>query len=382
MKPTWTGRMVAIVAVLLLVVGFLIGYPELVALGLACVLALLVAGVWMLVRPNVTVERDIHPPRVSAGDRVSAVVRLTNTGRRRSPPVMAVDTVAGRQLRVPLPSVARDGELSTSYRLPTNQRGVFTVGPLTIGQSDPLHLLYATREMAPTAQLTVHPRYHRVSPLPTGHARDLDGPTSSTAPRGGIAFHTIDEYQFGDDPRLIHWRSTARLGRLMVRHNVTPNESQHMVVLDTSEEPYLDGSFEDAVRIAASLCVAACRAGDQLLFRTTGDVVGRPARGARGRDAVLDLLASVRCSADDPGLATLTSFAPPQEGVSLGVVTGRPADRQRKAIEMVRTRYQMISMIQVGGRPGRSRSRTGGVFTLDVRTSVDFARSWNVAVAS
>src|SRR6476661_1022781 len=117
MKPTRTGRMLAIMAALLLIAGFLIDYPELVALGLACVLALLVAGAWMLVRPNLTVERDINPPRVSAGDRASAVVRLTNTGRRRSPPVMAVDTVAGRQLRVPLPSVAKDGELSTSYRL-------------------------------------------------------------------------------------------------------------------------------------------------------------------------------------------------------------------------------------------------------------------------
>src|SRR6476659_1702250 len=110
-------------AVLLLVAGFLIGYPELVALGLACVLALLAAGAWMLVRPNVTVQRDITPPRVSAGDRATGVVRLTNEGRRRSPPVMAVDTVAGRQLRVPLPGVARGGELTTSYRLPTNQRG-------------------------------------------------------------------------------------------------------------------------------------------------------------------------------------------------------------------------------------------------------------------
>jgi hypothetical protein len=68
--------------------------------------------------------------------------------------------------------------------------------------------------------------------------------------------------------------------------------------------------------------------------------------------------------------------------VSLGVVTGQPTDRQRKAIETVRSRYQMISMIQVGGRSGRPRSHIGGVFTLDVRTSGDFARSWNVAAAS
>jgi uncharacterized protein (DUF58 family) len=379
---TWTGRAVAVTAAILLAAGFLIDYPELVALGLACLLAVLVAVAWLLVSPKVEVTRTVSPPRVAEGDKAVGTVRVTNTGRRRSPPVMAVDTVAGRQLRVPLPSVAGGAEVMTTYRLPTNRRGVFAVGPMTVGQSDPLRLMYASREMAPVDQLTVHPRYHRVSPLPTGYARDADGPTSSTAPRGGIAFHAIDEYQPGDDPRLIHWRSTARLGRLMVRHNVTPNESQHLVVLDTSAEPYRDNTFEDAVRVAASLCVAACRAGDQLQFRTTGGAVGRSARGARGRDAVLDLLAGVQVSADDPGLSALVSMMPSQEGVSLGVITGRPEDRQRRAVQTVRGRYPTITLIQIGGRAAPVGARAAGVFTLDVRSSVDFARTWNVAVAS
>lgn len=382
---TWSGRVVAATAAILLVAGIVIDYPELVALGVACALAVGVAVAWLMVSPTVDVDRSVSPPRVNEGERAVGIVRQSNPGRRRSPPVMAVDVVADRHLRVPLPSVAGGGELTTTYRLPTTRRGVFTVGPLTVGQSDPLRLVYATRQLASTEQLTVHPRVHRVSPLPTGHARDVDGPTSSSAPRGGIAFHAIDEYQPGDDPRLIHWRSTARLGRLMVRHNVTPNESAHMVVLDTSADSYRDGSFEDAVRVAASLCVAACRSGDQLLFRTTGGTVGRPARGARGRDAVLDLLAGVQCSADDPGLTALTAMVPPQEGVSLGLVTGRPEERQRRAVQTVRSRYQMISLIQVGGRPGRrggGGTGTGGIFTLDVGTSADFARTWNVAVAS
>ena len=97
---------------------------------------------------------------------------------------------------------------------------------------------------------------------------------------------------------------------------------------------------------------------------------------------MLDLLAAVQCSADDPGLPALTSIKPPQEGVSLGIVTGRSSDRQRRAVEAVRSRYQMISLIQVGARAGRAGARVGGVFTLDVRSSADFARSWNVAVAS
>jgi uncharacterized protein (DUF58 family) len=377
---TSSGRVIAVLAVLLLLVGALLDYPELVAVGMACLIAVLVAAAWMLLRPGVVIVREINPVKVTEGESASGVLTITNDGARRSPPVMAIERVAGQQVMVPLPSLARGAEYTTTYPLPTDRRGVFTVGPLTVGHSDPLRLMYAARDFASETVLTVHPRIHAVEPLPTGHSRDIDGPTTSNAPRGGIAFHTLREYQPGDDPRLIHWRSTARLGKLMVRHNVTPNESQQMVVLDTSAEAYDDDSFEDAVRVAASLCVAACRAGDPLIFRTTGGVVGASDRGGRGRDAVLDVLAAVERAPNDPGLRALALMLPPQDGVSLGVVTGQPPETQRAAVRAVRAKYQMVSLVQVGEKHRRSGARDSGVFAVNVDTSTDFARAWNSTV--
>lgn len=374
---TWSGRVLAALAVLLLLAGVLLDYPEILTVGLACLLALVVAGGWMLVRPSVVAVREISPRRVAEGDPAQGLLILRNDGRQRSPPVIATERVADREVIVPLPSLARGAEHRTTYPLPTERRGVFTVGPLTIGHSDPLMLMHTAARVAATSSLTVHPRVHRVLPLPAGQSQDFDGPTSSSAPRGGIAFHQLAEYVPGDDIRLIHWLSTARTGTLMVRHNVVPNEARLTVILDTSEDPYTAESFEDAVRVAASLCMAACRAGYPLLFRTTGGVVARWERGSAGRDSLLDALAGVERTPVDRGLAALSASTAEANATSLAVVTGTTGAAGRARVEAISDRFQMVSLVQLGQSAEGRRVGDRGIVTLSASTSQDFATLWN-----
>lgn len=376
---TKSGVAVAVCAVLLFTAGWLADYPELAALAFACLAALLVAGVWMLARPDVSAVREVRPHRVAVGDEANGVITVTNEARRRSPPIMAAEAVTGRRLTIPVPSLASGESHQTTYPLPTERRGIYQVGPLTIGHSDPLRLMRVGREYATWSTLYVHPHIHHVEPVPTGQTRDMDGPTSSSSPRGGIAFHSLREYEYGDDWRLIHWKSTARLDKFMVRHNVVPNEPRLMVVLDTSMAPYTEKSFEDAVSAAASLCIAAVRGGFPLELHTTGGLSSAADRGS-GVDstgALLDLLAGVERTAGDPGLAALPRMVPLEEGVSLGIVTGQPDHNVLAVLPAVRSKFLMVSLIQFAERFAGPPANLRGVIGVNVNSGEEFAAAWN-----
>jgi uncharacterized protein (DUF58 family) len=378
---TRNGGWFAVLAIACLVAGLALSYREVVTIGLALIGCLVVAGVSVLMRPNLEVKREVSPYRVNEGEGASGVITVTNAGRRRSAPVEATETLGRSTITMTLPALAPGATHTAVYRLPTERRGCYTVGPLHISRSDPLGLVRVSQADSAESSLWVLPRIHKASPIPTGRSQELEGPTSNSAPRGGIAFHSLRDYVPGDDPRLIHWRSTARTGTLMVRHTVITNEPRLLIVLDTSTEPYDDESFEDAVRVAASLVSAGVEKRYPTDFRTTGGVSGRVDPTGIGLSDVMDKLAAVQPGPADPGLKALVKLAPQRSrGVSLGVVTGQPTIEQARTVGSVRGHFDMATIIQVGERFERPPLNVTGVLAINAATSTQWAQKWKVRI--
>jgi uncharacterized protein (DUF58 family) len=333
----------------------------------------------MLARPELVAVRRIVPDRVPAGTAARGVLTVTNTGRRRSPPSLVVETVAGHRVAVPLPGIAAHGVVETVYALPVEHRGRYVLPALRVGHADPLRLFRLERTWGGESVLYVHPEVHHIAALPLGGPRDVEGPTSAASPQGGVAFHSLRDYQPGDDRRSIHWKSTARTGTLMVRHNVVPDELRHLVVLDTSEEPYDDDTFEDAVRVAASVCVAAGRAGFPVTCHTTADEP-HPL-GDNEVQSALDLLTDARRGAEDRGLSALGDLlrdvATPGGRAALTVVTGRAAPVVPELVRSARVDNATTCVVHIGQTTPASPERAAGVFTISAGTSTEFAARWN-----
>jgi uncharacterized protein (DUF58 family) len=378
---TRNGWWFAILAAAFFLSGVVLSYRELIMIGLAMLACLIAAGVSILLRPDLEVKREVVPCRVNEGDAASGVITVTNVGRRRCAPMRAIEAVGDTSISISLPSLAAGATHTTQYRLPTGHRGCYTIGPLRIAHSDPLRLISVSHADTGQATLWVHPRVHKASPIPTGRSQELEGPANVHAPHGGIAFHSLREYQPGDDPRLIHWRSTARTGTLMVRHTVITNEPKLMIVLDTSADPYDKESFEDAVRVAASLVVAGADKRYPVEFRTTGGVRGSVDATGHGQSDVMDKLAAVQANASDPGLRALVPLAPLRDrGVSLGVVTGQPTIEQARTVGAVRGRFDMATLVQVGERFERPPLSISGVLAVNAGTSAEWAKVWKVRI--
>ena len=107
-------------------------------------------------------------------------------------------------------------------------------------------------------QLYVHPRTTALPSTSAGLIRDLEGNPTRRLVDSDYPFHAIREYAAGDSRRQIHWKSTAKTGRLMVRQYEESRRSRMAVVLSVAEAEYADAEeFELAVRSAASLGLRA-----------------------------------------------------------------------------------------------------------------------------
>jgi hypothetical protein len=94
-----------------------------------------------------------------------------------------------------------------------------------------------------------------------------------------MSFHAIREYAAGDSRRHIHWKSTAKTGRLMVRQYEESRRSRMAVVLGVADHEYADGDeFELAVGAAASLGLSAVRDARDVAI-VTGSEIPRVVRG-------------------------------------------------------------------------------------------------------
>lgn len=236
------------------------GWFELVVVAIACLVALAIAVVFVVGRSEYRIRLELTRHRVVVGSRAVGRVEVLNTAGRAQLPSEIELPVGTSGATFGLPRLAAGETHEELFTVPTARRAVIRVGPVRSVRGDGLGLLRREKEWTQSLELFVHPRTVALHGAVSGFLKDLEGkPTRDLSP-SDVSFHALREYAPGDDRRHVHWKTTARTGRLMVRQFEETRRSHLVVVLSTAAADYDDPEeFELAVSVAGSLGVQALR---------------------------------------------------------------------------------------------------------------------------
>lgn len=353
-----------------------LGLPALALLAAQGGIMLAGALAWTSTRhPHVSVVRDVSE-RMQVGREGRVDLEVRNTGRHRTPTLAVADAIDGgrRTARFLLAPLAPGASSHAAYRIPTDRRGRYRIGPLQVAVGDPFGLTRTSRRAAGTIDVLVHPRVHDVIPPPEGGGDDLDYDARNVRgqPEPGGEFHALRDYQSGDDLRRVHWRSTARRGTLMIRQEEARRRAPVVVLLDVRSGSHERASFETAVEAAASIVTALDRDGRPVTLMTTaGERIG--SGGRRHLTGVLDALAVIEPGGPD----RLENLFGDRRAPALVAIMGRMREGDLARLNVLVRATGLLAVVATRAGTPAMPSRRGASIIVDAGPSELFARAWN-----
>jgi uncharacterized protein (DUF58 family) len=246
--------------------------------------------------------RRVLPPVIHAGTPYLMGISLENRKRWFPSFSIEVEDVVDRHpidkrcyfLKLP---AGRTQE--TSYRHTLPRRGPHRLSGFRLATKFPFGLMQRAKDITDAEEIVVYPA---LAPLPPDLLRGLPAvraPGRDRAPGREGEFAGLRPFRPGDDPRDIHWRSTARRGMAVAIEHEDDRAREVTLVLDNagvavddSVVATSDAAFETAVSQAASLCVELGRRGFAVGLAWRGGELP-PASGKPGLARAMRALALV-----------------------------------------------------------------------------------------
>jgi uncharacterized protein (DUF58 family) len=267
---TWASVFLAIVAVLIGSQALFFITTAMIATLAACHLQAYLSVRWL------RVDRVV-PPSAQVGDLVTVEITLWSEKQIRRPLVAVADAlppglpVADRSPSLPV-APSFDEPIRTQYRFRPLKRGRCRWSGLIVEGTDVLGLVTRGKEYATAAtEMTVLPRpvpCHVELPMAGGWG--VSEAESGQTRGAGIEPRGIREYRVGDPLRHVHWRSTARTGKVVVKEFEAGSQATVALVIDRTKGHDIgkgvDTSLEAMVGHAAFLVETLLRQGVRVVL--------------------------------------------------------------------------------------------------------------------
>ncbi|MBM4038977.1 MAG: DUF58 domain-containing protein [Planctomycetes bacterium] len=239
------------------------------------------------------------------------------------------------------------------YTATAARRGVYGFRTVVFSTRFPFGLFYQGRSRAVGGELVVFPRLGEVAAGFLSRARALAlsqrEQQHSRGARGEEEFRNLREYRPGDNPRRIHWKTSAKLGKPLVREMEAIVGERVLILLDTrcavSGEAELEAAVSFAATLARDLMQRELLVG--LAAYAPGLVLAAPAKGVAALRALYETLARLE---PNPERTLAELAAEPRvraEGnlVAVAALRRRDADAEA-ALELLRRRQARVLAVE------------------------------------
>jgi uncharacterized protein (DUF58 family) len=277
---------------------------------------------------GVAVRRELARP-LFAGQPAFGRVLVANRKRRLrsfSLRIRQIDPNGTPSLLAYLPHLAPASEAQTAYKTRFERRGLVRLPAIQTTTGFPFGLFVKATQPQAGEEVLVLPR---IVPLPADLVQALDEAGVSARPvRGpGADLHDLRPFRVGDDPRLIHWKQSAKLDRPMVKELESEEGGRiTLILVDPTPSPQKPDELErleQDITFVASLAAHLLQRGGEIEVRDRGGRQGA-LRGEAGLFHLLEHLARYEPpdSVEAPGPVGAGDGAP-HEATTVTVWLGR-----------------------------------------------------------
>lgn len=298
-----------LVILITLFIGSLLGRSNMLMMVFASLIGPFVINGWFTftMLRKLKVRRTLTK-RVMAGETFTTTLTLENRKswltiwlmRAQDAVTLGAAVLHPEVLFVRIPAgTSRQGH----YQLLLRKRGRYVFGPMTVTSRFPLGLVQRGIRLEARDELLVYPRTGTLLPnwrKLLQHSLELISDVRTQAGMFHDEMSRIREFRAGDDPRMIHWKTSARTNELMVREYEESRDRDLMLIVDgwaTSSEAE---DFERGLQFAVTACMDQLRGSRESSLRVilTGEryVDWRGDHGESRIENLLDAFAEAKCS--------------------------------------------------------------------------------------